>query len=131
MIADPAVPMAMEADRRDMDETASFRRRRYDDEQQPQRSPSAWLDPRLIIQVLTIIVTVTAAWVTLGNRLDTLQEKLVSIQGQLPNREVMELRIKALEEKVGANRTDLEIELMKLKKWQDDATRDLIRKGVM
>jgi hypothetical protein len=115
---------------RDLDDTSTFRRR-WDEPPQSPRPSSAWLDPRLLIQVLTIIVTVTAAWVTLGNRLDVLQEKLVSIQGQLPNREVLELRIKAIEEKVGTNRSDLEIEIMKLKKWQEDATRDLIRKGVM
>lgn len=44
-----------------------------------------------------MLITVTAAWVTLGNRLDVLQEKLVAIQGQLPNREVLDLKIKALE----------------------------------
>ena len=126
--------MEMDRDRRDrdLDETGGNFRRRYEDQQPPQRHPAAaWLDPRLVIQVLTILVTMTAGWVTLGNRLDVLQEKLSAIQGQLPNREVLELRIKAIEERVGQNRADIDFEIAKLKKWQEDATRDLIRKGVM
>lgn len=123
-----------ERERRDLDETGGNFRRRYDDggAAQPRPSPaSTWLDPRLVIQVLTILVTMTAGWVTLGNRLDVLQEKLSAIQGQLPNREVLELRIKAIEDRVADDRADLEFEIAKLKKWQEDATRDLIRKGVM
>lgn len=57
-----------------------------------------WITPQLLIQVLTIVITITAAWVTLGNRLDILQEKLVAIQTQLPNKEVLDLKIKRLEE---------------------------------
>ncbi len=39
--------------------------------------------------------------------------------------------MKAMEEKASASRNELDFEIAKLRKWQEDATRELIRKGVM
>lgn len=53
----------------------------------------SWLTPQLMIQIITIIVTVTLAWATLNNRLDQMQERLMDIRQQLPNKELYDERM--------------------------------------
>lgn len=67
----------------------------------------SWLTPQLMIQIITIIVTVTLAWATLNNRLDQMQERLMDIRQQLPNKELydermanMQIDLRNLREKV-------------------------------
>lgn len=72
-----------------------------------QRNPT-WLTPQLIIQVLTIVITLATAWAAISNRLTSLQEKLVAIESRLPSREVIELKMNALERQVAELKAQLE-----------------------
>lgn len=70
-------------------------------------SLKSWVTPQLMIQIITIIVTVTLAWATLNNRLDQMQERLMDIRQQLPNKELydermsnMQVELRNLREKV-------------------------------
>lgn len=58
-------------------------------------------------------------------------DRLSKMEGRLPNREADDLRYKVLEEKVDKNRNELDFEIAKIQKWQEDTTRSLIKKGVI
>lgn len=72
----------------------------------------SWVTPGLIVQLVTIIVSITFAWATLSNRLDQMQERLADIRQQLPNKELYDERMNAirsdlaaLQDKVGEQET--------------------------
>ncbi len=73
----------------------------------PEQRPQ-WLTPQLLIQVITIVVTLATAWAAISNRLANLQEKLVSIENRLPSREVIELKISAIERQMADLKTQVE-----------------------
>ena len=63
-------------------------------------NPPSWLTPQLVIQILTIIITLATAWAAISNRLANLQEKLVAIENRLPSREVLDIRLDAMEKQI-------------------------------
>lgn len=60
-------------------------------------SMKAWVTPQLLIQIVTIVVSITLAWATLSNRLDQMQERLTDIRQQLPNKELYDERMQNIQ----------------------------------
>lgn len=88
-------------------------------------SSKTWLNPQLIIQIVTIVVTVTLAWATLSNRLDQMQERLMDIRQQLPNKELYDERMGNLQRELA----DLKEKFSQQDTWIRNTRERLAEKG--
>ncbi len=85
----------------------------------------SWITPQLMIQIVTIIVTVTLAWATLSNRLDQMQERLMDIRQQLPNKELYDERMTNIQNRL----RDLDSKVSEQDAWIRNTREKLAERG--